>query len=214
MKHKEWRAFTLIELMIVVVILGILTALAVTGYRKYAKRAALAEAVSAIAAIKAGEEGYFAERGLYIPLPRNPTDVPVGTKSPFIYITVPDAVTTSNYNTWGPGGIAVRPDKAVRFSYVVEAGRGAQAVYQPCAFLPNEACSNPAGPALFVDTRNASQVNMDDANPWYVIQAVADLDGNAGGTCTVNLPPDPGDNCTFYENIYDRSEIYKNNELK
>lgn len=52
--HKTHRAFTLVELMIVVAILGVLAAMATYGVRKYVATAKSAEARNAVGAINRG----------------------------------------------------------------------------------------------------------------------------------------------------------------
>jgi type IV pilus assembly protein PilA len=59
------RAFTLVELMIVVVIVGILSTLAVVGYRKMVAQSHSAEAIQVINSIRVGQEAVHAETGAY-----------------------------------------------------------------------------------------------------------------------------------------------------
>ena len=60
------RAFTLIELMIVITIVGILSMLGVVGYRKLILGAHTSEATRMVQAIKVGEELYHAENHAYL----------------------------------------------------------------------------------------------------------------------------------------------------
>lgn len=64
-ERRTRRAFTLIELMIVVVIVGVLSILAVTGYKKYTYSARNAEAVQFLGAVRASQEVYFQAFGRY-----------------------------------------------------------------------------------------------------------------------------------------------------
>ncbi len=59
------RAFTLVELMIVIVIIGVLSVLAITGYRRYTLAARNSEAVQFLGAIRAAQEAYFQAWGQY-----------------------------------------------------------------------------------------------------------------------------------------------------
>ncbi|MFH1728218.1 MAG: prepilin-type N-terminal cleavage/methylation domain-containing protein [Pseudomonadota bacterium] len=202
--------FTLVELMITVVIIGILAGLATTAYNRYILKSKKSEIPAAFGTIKAGEESYHVEYGQYLPLPRNPTNLPHGEKLKFTYVTnKPD--NPDNYDSWGPGGVAVRPDYDVYFRYVVEAGVAG------CPLSTGDgsgACSEPTGSGLFID-RTAAQLDAYDSDGWYVVQAVGDLNADvAGDNCTL-ADPDPGsNNCAFFETIYDRTSITEVSPLK
>jgi prepilin-type N-terminal cleavage/methylation domain-containing protein len=62
------RAFTLVELMIVVVIISILAAIATVGFRRYVARARMTETASVLAEMASKEQVYFLEFGRYLPL--------------------------------------------------------------------------------------------------------------------------------------------------
>ena len=63
---KKARAFTLIELMIVVAIIGILAAIAIPNFVKYTCRSKQSEAKGNLKAIYVGEESYRAENDVYV----------------------------------------------------------------------------------------------------------------------------------------------------
>jgi len=63
------RAFTLIELMIVVAIIGILAAIAIPNFVKFQCRSKQSEAKGNMKAIYVGEESYRAENDTYISFP-------------------------------------------------------------------------------------------------------------------------------------------------
>lgn len=66
MRRRSSRAFTLIELMIVVAIVGILAAIAVPNYQKMACRAKQSEAKNVLKQIFVAEESYFGEHDVYV----------------------------------------------------------------------------------------------------------------------------------------------------
>jgi type IV pilus assembly protein PilA len=60
------KAFTLIELMVVVAIIAILAAIAIPQYKNYQLKAKTSEAKMNIGAIRSAEEAYAAENGKYM----------------------------------------------------------------------------------------------------------------------------------------------------
>lgn len=79
-QRESERAFTLVELMIVVAITGVLAALATYGVRKYMMEAKKAEASSILVQIRAAEEAYKDETFEYVGLTEftawHPTNTP------------------------------------------------------------------------------------------------------------------------------------------
>jgi type IV pilus assembly protein PilA len=210
MRNKP-EGFSLIELMIVVVIIGVLAAIAIGSYVKYVQSAKTSEVSAAVGAIKSGEESYYVETGMYLALPRNPSTLPHAKKETFTYVTV-RASNPDNYDTWGPGGVSVKPDLTVYFRYVVEAGAGATA--SPTCQLDTSAqtCSQPrtgGAPVVGLDKeRSWSNLNLSSSpnDDWFVIQAVSDLDGNVSGdSCSLSNPDFNQWNCSFFESAWDRS---------
>ncbi len=65
-KTSRRRAFTLMELMIVVVIMGVLASLAIYSMVKYIRRSKSAEAREVVASIMAAQEAYKGEVGGYL----------------------------------------------------------------------------------------------------------------------------------------------------
>jgi type IV pilus assembly protein PilA len=153
------RAFTLVELAIVVAIVGVLAVIAVVGYRKLVLSAKVTEARNMISGIRIAQEDYKAERGIY-------ANIGDTNHCPGTGLVVPLIKTA-----WNPlcnGGIAawsllpVHSDGPVQFGYATVAGS-----------------TGGAAPGYgFVNT--AAGVTT---QPWYVIHAQADLDG-AGGLNT------------------------------
>ena len=65
MHGRNERAFTLIELMIVVIIVGILAAVAIPLYRVIPERSMSTEATAALGLVKNAMRTYYAEHGSY-----------------------------------------------------------------------------------------------------------------------------------------------------
>jgi type IV pilus assembly protein PilA len=65
MTKKNFKGFTLIELMIVVAIIGILAAIAIPDFIKFQARSKQSEAKTNLKALFTAEKGYFAEKDSY-----------------------------------------------------------------------------------------------------------------------------------------------------
>lgn len=151
------RAFTLVELMIVVSIVGVLAVIAVVGYRRYILNAKITEAQDVISAIKIAQEDHRAERGMY-------ADLGASTYCP-------EGAGVSNRKIgWNPacsGGVApwttlpVHVTGAVQFSYATVAGT---------------AWTEPPGTDWVA-------WNSPTASMWYVVMARCDLE--PGGEATM-----------------------------
>ncbi len=100
------RAFTLIELMVVVAIIAILAAIAIPQYKNYQLKAKTSEARVNIGAIRTAEEAYAAENDEYLTVDWNPSSVPGTTPASFN--------ATGNFKKLG-----FEPAGDVYFSYAV-----------------------------------------------------------------------------------------------
>lgn len=60
------KAFTLVELLIVVVIIGIMASLAIPRFTGQTEKARVAEAVNILSAMRRGQEVFFNENGFYL----------------------------------------------------------------------------------------------------------------------------------------------------
>ena len=109
---RRARAFTLIELMIVVAIIGILAAIAVPNFLRFQLRAKSVEAGVNLQAISKAEESHFAEYGSYVSVP---VPVPAAIPGP-MKVAWPGSPAFSQLG-WTPEG-------SVYFQYVVTADNG------------------------------------------------------------------------------------------
>lgn len=172
------RAFTLIELMIVVAILGVLAAVAIPSYLSYIRRGYVNEAVAGIAAVKAAEEQYFSINRCYIEADASPADIPSNTSV---------AWDAAAINGWRAQELATRPDARVRFQYRVFATNrwvtgNSCGVATTNAAQVNTALTGLAGCGIAsgVGTAANSLINTTVfPNHWYVVVAQGDLDGAA-----------------------------------
>jgi type IV pilus assembly protein PilA len=150
------RGFTLVELLVVVAMIGVLAALALVGYRKYINSAGTAEATAVMQGIRGAEEAYKAEMLVYLGC------------SAALNSYYPMAVPDERKHSWiNPGHadfacwrqLNVTTNGAVRFGYAVMRGEIAP-MAAPVGFA-----NPPTWPAAI-------------AEPWYVIQAAGNRDGD------------------------------------
>ena len=154
------RAFTLVELAVVVTIVGVLAVIAVVSYRKFTLSAKVSEAQNVISAIRIAEEDYKTERGTYADLSGAswcPTNGMAQVKTGW-----------SISGTCAPyANIPVHVDGPVQFGYLTTAAPAA---------VPN--------PGWVDMTQGIIQAAT---KPWYVVQAQADLNGDGAGGLKTEL---------------------------
>lgn len=186
---RRARGFSLIEVMVVVVILSILAALAVFGVKRYIRSSKTTEAIHLIGEIKAGEEAYLDETFGYYGIS--------GATAADFDTVYPNETTDYRVKVqWNPGStmgqrfasIGVSPAAAVQYRYSVVAGRATDAV--PTSFGRGGV------------TSSDYPTSMMGGAPWYFVKAIADLDGNGGGSC------DTAGQCSVYLGSYWTNEIF------
>ena len=153
------RAFTLVELAIVVTIVGVLAVIAVVGYRKLVLSAKVTEARNLVSAIRVAQEDYKVERGVYANL--GPALCPLSTSGTTQTKTVWNPACSGGTNAWTL--LPVHVDGPVQFGYATVANQGVAppgSVGQPVAFVTVPAAVGTA--------------------PWYYVTASADLDAEGG----------------------------------
>lgn len=152
---RTLRGFTLIELLIVVVIVGVVATLAVFGVRKYIYASKTSEAINMIGSIKAAQESYRDETFTYLNV------------SNTLGNTYPMATPGRRKWAWGGKGagfqgwmtLGVTTDQPVQFGYSTVAGAAKASVPQP-------------------ETDRSFNWPGSPTEPWYVVQAKGDLDGD------------------------------------
>ena len=179
---RRARAFTLIEVMIVVVIVGVLALVATVAYRKWILSSYVGEAQDMLGNIRVSEEAFRAENTGYL-------NVSTGLTTSDLYPT-----TAPNGNTktaWGanPGlwaALNVNPNAPVRFGYAVIADK--------------DATGNPVTLPGSV-TNNGVAVNLTpmQGQPWFVATAICDID-NDSTTPSTTLFAISGTNLIFVNN--------------
>jgi prepilin-type N-terminal cleavage/methylation domain-containing protein len=153
--RRNARGFTLVELMIVVVIVCVLAVVGIYGVRKYVSSSKTGEAVQMIGSIKAAQEAFKDETFAYLDVTGSLTSY---------YPTNPAPGQTKV--AWGGDGtgrdnwkaLGVTPAGAVLFVYACDAGPASENV------------------------PSVTDITIGDwpgalGQPWYVVKAVADLDG-------------------------------------
>src|SRR6187402_2451974 len=62
---KDFKGFTLVELMVVVAIIGLLSAVAVPNFKKYQAKAKISEAKLQLSALYTAESSFFSDYNMY-----------------------------------------------------------------------------------------------------------------------------------------------------
>jgi prepilin-type N-terminal cleavage/methylation domain-containing protein len=151
------RGFTLVELMAVVAIVAILATLATYGVNKYIQSSKSSEAIQMIGSIKAAQEQYRAETFAYLDVSGShalTNHYPATSPSKSVY-GWGDTSTAQGKKFLELGVVA---DAPVHFVYACAAGDGSSSV-------------PPAGMTVANWPSTMQQ-------PWYVVQALGDLDGD------------------------------------
>jgi type IV pilus assembly protein PilA len=179
---RRARAFTLIEVMIVVVIVGVLAVVATVAYRKWVLASYIGEAHDMLGNIRVSEEAFRAENTDYL-------NVSGGLAKANLYPTI---TPTGNSKTqWGatPGywaALNVNPSAPVRFGYAVIADTDNSG--NPVA-LPTSVQNN----GVAVDLSPLA------GQPWFVASAICDIDSD-GAAPDTTLYAVSGTNQIFVNN--------------
>jgi type IV pilus assembly protein PilA len=151
------RGFTLIELLTVVAIVGILSTLGLVAYRRFITSSKTGEAIYMVGSIRAAEENYRAETLTYLETsPGFARTYPMLTPGKVKYAWDVASGGHADRDLWRQLG--ARSDGPVMYGYKVQAG------LQGVKPAKLDTASSPTWP--------------DTTEPWYVIEAKGDVDGN------------------------------------
>ncbi len=169
------RAFTLVELMIVVAIVSVLAMLAVVGYSKLVGSAHTSEATQMIQSIRTAQEAYHAETQTYVSTSATltgglyPNAAPSNIKTSWggpIITGSPCNPPAPSLGCWA--ALPIHVDAALMFGYATIGGVAGNLGF-------------PAVPLI-----NGAAITLPTATPsdWYFISAIGDYNAN-GIQCTV-----------------------------
>lgn len=167
------RAFTLVELAVVVTIVGVLAVIAVAGYQRVIKSSKLTEAENMLSSIRIAQEAYKVERGIYANVGNTPC--PAGLAAG---VKVQWAPSCNGGNmTWAT--LPVHSDGPVQFGYSTVAGPPG---------------SPPTGGFVNVSAADLSK-------PWFVAMATADLNGDGASGLNTEVWTSSFGNQIFSRNV-------------
>lgn len=154
--RRSSRAFTLVELMVVVVLVGILATVGIVLFRRWIFHTRSVEAVGMLQSIRVAQERWRSETGSYMDVSTSPTAwYPTMTPGRKLYDW--RQVAGNDYAKWQLLNPTV--SGPVQFTYTTKAGAPFTAMMVPVT------ADKPTWPVPAATTQ-----------PWYVIQAMGDTD--------------------------------------
>ncbi|MBK9002282.1 MAG: prepilin-type N-terminal cleavage/methylation domain-containing protein [Myxococcales bacterium] len=152
------RAFTLVELMVVVMLVGILATVGIVLFRQWVFHSRSVEAIGMLQSIRVAQERWRSETGAYMDVSDNMAAwYPTTTPNRTLYAW--KQVSGNDYAKW----MLLNPTVSgpVQFAYVTKAGPPGTAMPDP------ETVDKPTWPQA-----------TDMTQPWFVIQAMGDTDAD------------------------------------
>jgi type IV pilus assembly protein PilA len=175
-RPRAQRAFTLIELAIVVCIVGVLAVLGILGYQRYRATARMSEATTMTSAIRAAQQAYKVEHGVFAEVSVNQASLyPTAAPGKFVTQWGKDCNNCKNGDPNGWRKLAVEPHEPVMYGYATVAGIGG-------ASLTSE--PPPMGAQTNGFTPPSDEPELKATDPYFVTVAWGDTDGN-GKPCIV-----------------------------
>lgn len=168
------RAFTLIELMIVVVIMGVLAALAIYSMTTYIHKSKTAEAREVLLSIMAGQDSYKGEVGSYL-------DVTGPLAATAFYPQDPTFNGTTVIQWGAADGCAVGAVPCIdNFNSL------GMVVNTPVMFrYASTTVATGSAPSAGAYAPGFNSGNVATPGPGYIVLAVSDLEGSGDGVYTV-----------------------------
>ena len=154
------RAFTLVELMVVVVLVGVLATIGITLFRQWVFHTRSVEAVGMVQSIRVAQERWRSETGSYVNVSTT-MDSWYPTATPDRTLHAWDTPAGLDYARWKVLGPTV--SGSVQFGYVTQAG----AAFTKMSDVSSAVQSKPTWPPA-----------TDMLQPWYVIQSMGDTNEN------------------------------------
>jgi prepilin-type N-terminal cleavage/methylation domain-containing protein len=177
LRRARSRAFTLVELAIVVVVVGILSVIGIVAYSRQRATARTAEATNLTAGIRTAQEAFKSESGIYAAVSTNASSF-YPASSPGRFVTQWGGACT-NCVGGDPDGwkkLSMHASGPVMYGYATVAGVGAAGL----AGAPPPPSSQPMTASALA---NAATV-LKATDPYYLTVAWGDTDGN-GTPCIV-----------------------------
>ncbi len=157
-RRRRLRAFTLVELMVVVLLVGILATVGIVTFRQWVFHSRSVEAFGMVQSVRVAQERWRAETGSYLDVSTTMTSwypMPAPGRTLWDW----NQVSGADYGKW----MRLNPTVSgpLQFAYVTKAGA-------PFTVIPAPSTAEqPAWPAANAMTQ-----------PWYVIQAMGDTDAD------------------------------------
>jgi type IV pilus assembly protein PilA len=171
-RRARSRAFTLVELAVVVVVVGILAVIGVVVYSRQRATARTSEATNMTAGIRTAQEAFKSERGIYAAVSTN-TSAFYPAAAPGQFVTQWGGA-CSNCVDGDPNGwkkLSMHTAGPVMYGYATVAGIGAAGLGGTASPLSSQ--------ATMAAANAEAATTLKATDPYYVTVAWGDTDGNS-----------------------------------